>query len=96
MSQHVVYVDFSSLHNAEISFYFFLPFSISHSSVIHRKIYVKGFTGITTPRISKFGANFGYDHLYRARKNPHHCIYHSLYLSIFPLLQYYFSSKISL
>ena len=64
-------------------------FSISHSSLMHREICVKNFTGTTAPRISKFGTNIGYDHLYRVRKNQHTYVYYSLYLFIID-----FSNKI--
>ena len=46
-------------------------FSISHSSLMHREICVKDFSGATAPRISKFGTNIGYDNLYCVRKNQH-------------------------
>ena len=50
-------------HNAEIYFAsFFSFFSISHSIVMHREIYVKDFTWTTAPRILKFGTNIGYDY----------------------------------
>ena len=62
-------------------FPFFL-FSIFHSSVIHREICVKDFTGTTAPRILKFGTNVEYDLLYCVKENQH-AAYHSLYLSIF-------------
>ena len=41
--------------------FFFYFFSISYSNVIHKEICVKGFSGITVPRILKFGTNVGYD-----------------------------------
>ena len=53
--------------DAEIYFYHlfpFFPFSISHSSVIHREICVKDFSGTAASRILKFGTNVGYDLLY--------------------------------
>ena len=74
-------------HNAEISSDIFLPFSffsISRSSVMHREICVKDFSGTTAPRISKFGTHIGYDHLYHVRKNQN--FYHSLYMSFFLFL----------
>ena len=83
-------------HDAEIYFAFlllFFFFSISHSNVMHREICVKGFSGITAPRILKFGANIGYDYLYRVRENQHPHVYHSLYLSIFFLFVKYFSGS---
>ena len=74
----------------------FLPsFSISHSSVIHREICVKDFSGTTTPRILKFGTVDGYDLLYCVRENQHVAAYHSPYLSIFLSLQAKFLLQIS-
>ena len=46
-----------------------LLFSISHSSVIHREICVKDFSGTTAPRILKFGTNVEYDLLYCLKEN---------------------------
>ena len=46
-------------------------FSISHSSVIHREIRVKDFSGTTAPGILKFGKNVGYDLLYCVKENQH-------------------------
>ena len=70
-------------------------FSVSQSSIMHREICVKDFSGTNAPLISKLGTNIGYDHLYRVRKNQHPHVYHSLYLSIFLFLQQNISSKIS-
>ena len=47
--------------DAEIYVYHLFLFSISHSSVIHREICVKDFSGTTAPRILKFVTNVGYD-----------------------------------
>ena len=72
--------------DAVINFYLLFPFflfSVSHSSVIHREICVKDFSGTTAPRILKFGINIGYDLLYCVKVNQHAASYHSLYLSIF-------------
>ena len=52
-------------------FTFSFHFTISHSSVIHRKICVKDFSGTTAPRVLKFGTNVGYDLLYRLKENQH-------------------------
>ena len=60
-----------------------LYFSISHSSVIHREICVKDFSGTTVPRILKFGTNVWYDLMYCVKENQHAAAYHSPYLSIF-------------
>ena len=68
-------------------FTIFFHFSNSHSSVIHREICVKDFSGTTAPRILKFGTNVGYDLLYCVKENQHVAAYHSLYLSIFLSLQ---------
>ena len=76
--------------DAVINFCILFPiflFSISHSSVIHREICVKNFSGTTAPRISKFGTNVGYDLLYCVKENQHAAAYHSLYLSILLSLQ---------
>ena len=76
--------------DAEINFcllFPFLLFSISHSSVIHREICVKDFSGTTAPRILKFGTNVGYDLLHCVRENQPPDAYHFLYLSIFLSLQ---------
>ena len=48
--------------DTEINFcllFSFLLFSISHSSVIHREICVKDFSGTTAPRILKLGTKLG-------------------------------------
>ena len=75
----------------QIYFYLLFPcllFSISHSSVIHREICVKDFSGTIALRILKFGTNVGYDLLYCVKENQHAAAaYHSLYLSIFLSLQ---------
>ena len=58
--------------DAEINFCLLFPFflfSISHTNVIHRKICVKDFSGITAPRILKFSANVGYVLLHCVREN---------------------------
>ena len=49
-------------------FAIFFLFPISHSSVIHRELCVKDFSGTTAPRILKFGTIFGYDLLYRVKE----------------------------
>ena len=77
-----------------IFFPFFL-FSISHSSVIHREICVKDFSGTTAPRILKFCSNVGYDLLHCVRVNQPPDAYHFLYLSIFLALQSNFLLQIS-
>ena len=64
-------------------FTIFLHFSISHSNVIHREIFVKDFSGTTAPRKLKFGTNVGFDLLYCVKENQHAAAYHFLYLSIF-------------
>ena len=69
------------------NFTFSFHFSISHSSVIHREICVKDFSGTTAPRVLKFGTSVGYDLLYRVKENQHTAAYHSPYLSIFLYLQ---------
>ena len=76
--------------DAEVYFYLLFPFFlffISHSSVIHREICVKNFSGTIAPRNLKFGTNVGYDLLYCVKENQHATAYHSLYLSIFLSLQ---------
>ena len=50
-------------------FTIFFHFSISHSSVIHREICVKDFSGTTATRILKFGTNVGCDLLYCVKEN---------------------------
>ena len=85
--------------DAEINFCLLFPFfffSISHSNVIHREICVKDFSGITAPRILKFGANVGYVLLHCVRENQLPDAYHFLYLSIFLSLQSNFLLQISL
>ena len=57
--------------------------------------FVKDFSGITVPRIWKFGTHIGYDKLYCVLKDQPRMAYQSLYLSIFLSFQKYFSSKIS-
>ena len=47
-------------------------------------------SGITAPRIFKFGTKIGNDLLYCVRENQHPHAYLSLYLSIFLFLQYFF------
>ena len=85
--------------DAEINF---LPsfsvfiFSISHSNIIHREICVKDFSGITAPRILKFGANVGYFFLHCVRENQPPDANRFLYLSIFLSLQSNFLLQISL
>ena len=86
--------------NQDVEIYFyclfpFLLFSISHSNVIHREICVKDFSGITVPRILKFGTNVGYALLYCVKENQHAAIYYSLYLSIFLSLQNVFVTEFS-
>ena len=54
--------------------------------------FVKDFSGITVPRILKFGTITGYDKLYCVRKNKPHLAYQSLYLSIFLSFQLNFPS----
>ena len=72
----------------------FLPsFSISHSSVIHREVCVKDFSGTTAPRILKFGINVGFVLLYCVKENQHATAYHSFYLPICLSLQWKFSSQ---
>ena len=73
----------------------FLLFSISHSSVIHREICVKDFSGTTAPRILKLGTIVGYDLLHCVRENQPPDAYHFLYLSIFLSLQSNFLLQIS-
>ena len=71
--------------DAEINFsllFPFLLFSISHSSVIHGEICVKDFSGVTAPRIFKFGTNVGYALLHCVRENQPPGAYHFLYMSI--------------
>ena len=58
-------------------FPFFL-FSISHSDVIHREIWVKDFSGTTAPRILKSGTNVGYDWLHCVKENQYAAAYLSL------------------
>ena len=77
-------------------FAFFFHFSISHSTVIHREICVKDFSGTTAPRILKFGTNVGYDLFHCVRENQPPDAYHFLkYLSIFLSLQSNFLLQIS-
>ena len=61
----------------------FLLFSISHSSVIHREIGVKDFSGTTVPRILKFGTNAGFDLLYCVKENQNVATYYSLICPFF-------------
>ena len=85
--------------DAEINFCLLFPFfffSISHSNVIHREICVKDFSGITAPRILKFGANVGYVLLHCVREKQPPDAYCFLYLSIFLSLQSNFLLQISL
>ena len=86
--------------DAEINFCLFFPFfffvSITHSNVIHREICVKHSTGITAPRILKFGVNVGYVLLHCVRENQPPDAYCFLYLSIFLSLQSNFLLQISL
>ena len=84
--------------DAVINFCLLFPFSffsISHSNVVHREICVKDFSGITAPRILKFGTNVGYDLLYYVEENQHAAAYHSPYLSMFLSLQESFLLQIS-
>ena len=84
--------------DAEINFcllFPFLLFSISHSSVIHRDICVKDFSGTTAPRILKFGTNVVYDLLHCVRENQPPDAYHFLYLFIFLSFQSNFLLQIS-
>ena len=84
--------------DAEINFCLLFPFflfSISHSSVIHREICVKDFSGTTAPRILKFGRNVEYDLLHCVRENQPPDAYLFLYLSIFISLQTNFLLPIS-
>ena len=76
--------------------FFHFSFSISHSDVTHREICVKDFSGITAPRILKFGANVGSVLLHCVRENQPHDAYRFLYLSIFLSLQSNFLLQISL
>ena len=85
--------------DAEINFcllFSFFFFSISYSSIIHMEICVKDFSGITAPKVLKFGANLGYVLLYCVRENQTPVAYHFLYLSIFLSLQSNFLLQISL
>ena len=82
--------------DVEINFCLLFPyllFSISHSSVIHREICVKDFSGTTAPRILNFGTNVDLLHCVRANQPPD--AYHFLYLSIFLALQSNFLLQIS-
>ena len=84
--------------DAVIKFCLLFPvflFSISHSSVIHREICVKDFSGNTAPRILKFGTNVGYDSLYCVKENQRATAFYSLYLYIFLSLQANFLLQIS-
>ena len=74
-------------------FHFFL-FAISHSSIIHREICVKDFSGTTAPRILKFGVNAEYDLLHYVRDNQPHDTCHFLYLFIFFLSNQIFYYRI--
>ena len=82
--------------NQGAEFYFcllflFFPFSISHSKVMNiMEIFVKDFSGTTSPTILKFGTNIRYDRLYCVRKNQPHMAYQSLYLSFFLSFQQFF------
>ena len=85
--------------DAEINFCLLFPFfffSISHSNVIHKEICVKDFSGISAPRILRFGANIGYVLLHCVRENQSPDAYRFLYLSIFLSLQSDFLLQISL
>ena len=78
-----------------IIFVIFFHFSISPSSVVHKKICVKDLSGTTTPRILKFGTKVGYDLLHCVRENQPPDMYHFLYFSIFLSLQSNFLLQIS-
>ena len=78
-----------------IKFCLLFPFSISHSSVIHREICVNDFSKTTVPRILKFSTNVGYDLLFCVKENQYAAAYHSPYLSIFFFSPSKFSVKIS-
>ena len=78
-----------------LCFYESQSLQISYTSVIHREICVKDFSGITAPWILKFGTNVGYDFLYCVRENQHAAAYYSPYLSIFLSLQAKFLLQIS-
>ena len=60
-------------------FFYFFPFSISHSKVMTMEIFVKDFSGTTRPIILTFGTNIRYDRLYCVLKNQPHMAYQSLY-----------------
>ena len=72
---------------------FFSIFSLSHSNVIHREIFVKDFSGATAPRILKFGTSIGYDLLYCVKENQNTAC-HPLYLSFFSVSKQIFCYKI--
>ena len=77
VAKYIVYFGIEN-QDAEIYFYHHFPFflfSISHSSVIHREICVKDFSGTSVPRILKFGTNVGYD-LYCVKENQHVAAFH--------------------
>ena len=63
-------------------FFYFFPF-LSHSKVLNMEIFVKDFSGTTSPRILKFCTNIRYNRLNCVLKNQPHMAYQSLYLSIF-------------
>ena len=73
--------------NFILLFPFFLFFSISHSNVIHKEIWVKDFSGTTMATILTFNTNTEYDLLYCLKENHPPAAYHCLYLSIFLSLQ---------
>ena len=91
MAKHIVAKKIKILRLIFAFFFHFSFFSISHSNVIHREICVKDFSGITAPRILKFGANVGYVLLHCVRENQPPDAYRFLYLSIFLSLPIKFS-----
>ena len=59
------------------------------------KIFVKDFSATIWVRILKFGTKLDSDELYCVSKEQPHFSYQSLYLFIFPSLQWKFLSQIS-
>ena len=95
MAKYIVRKKIKMLSSIFVFFVQFSFFSISHSSVIHRENCVKAFSGITAPRILKFGTNVEYVLLHCVRENQPPDAYRFLYLSIFLSLQSKFLLQIS-
>ena len=85
--------EYCEKENQDSMINFCLLFPSLHSSVIHREICVKDFSGTTVSRILKFGTNVGYDLLYCVKENQPAAAYQCLICPFFFLSKQIFCYK---